>query len=212
MLSRMTVAIVDDDAAVRESLGALLISMGQKVRTYNSGSTFLNDHNRKNCDCILMDVTMPGMSGLEVQRRLSEAGDSTPILIVTGNADIPMAVQAMQAGALDVVEKPYRDTVILEKVESALSTAATQRRQKQRRAEIQHGLSRLTPREHDVLKYLEQGLQNKAIARELEISHRTVEIYRSRVMQKMQAPSLANLVAMLIEVGYEPPDALVERE
>ncbi len=202
MLDQKTVAIVDDDIAVGESLEALLAAAGHHVRRYNSGVTFLADRKNREYDCILMDVIMPSLSGLEVQRQLQEAGDKTPILIITGNADVPMAVRAMQAGAFDLVEKPYQESIILEKVESALSAAELQQQKNQRAAEIRQHIERLTEREKDVLKHLGQGLPNKAIARELDISHRTVEIHRARVMQKMDASSLAELVTMLFEVGY----------
>jgi two-component system response regulator FixJ len=195
------VVVVDDDEAVRESLQALLVTAGHKVTTYPSGETFLNapDHNR--CGCVLLDIRMPGLSGFDVQRRLAEEGNQTPVVVVTGNADVQLAVQALKEGAMDLIEKPYTDVLILEKVSNALAAAEEQSEERQQTQETRERISRLTPREYDVLKQLIDGHQNKVIAQKLGISHRTVEIYRAKVMQKMQAKNLADLVRATLAAG-----------
>ena len=195
------VVIVDDDEAVRESLQALLVTAGHKVTTYPSGETFLSAPDHGRCGCVLLDIRMPGLSGFDVQRRLAEEGNRTPVVVVTGNADVQLAVQALKEGAMDLIEKPYTDGLILEKVSNALAAAQEQSVERQQTQDTRERISRLTPREYDVLKQLINGHQNKVIAQKLGISHRTVEIYRAKVMQKMQAKNLADLVRATLAAG-----------
>ncbi len=205
MLKEKHVAIVDDDEAVRESLRALLAAAGHNVTTYQSGESFLEAEDHDRWGCVLLDINMPGLSGLDVQRRLTEQGVQSPVVVVTGKADVPVAVQAMKAGALDLIEKPYKDVAILKKVSDALAAAEERTRESRQAQEVQERIARLTPREHDVLEHLIHGHQNKVIAQKLGISHRTVEIYRAKVMHKMQAGNLADLVRLALGAG---PDAL----
>lgn len=196
-----TVYVVDDDQAVRDSLRWLLESVGHHVETYDSATSFLAAHDDTCGGCLLLDVRMPGMSGLELQEALNARHSTLPILIITGHGDVPMAVQAMKAGALEFIEKPFNDQVLLDRVQACITRAASQRRQQQSRSEVLRRIDRLTPRERQVMEAVVAGKANKVVADELSISIKTVEIHRARVMEKMQARSLAELVALSIEAG-----------
>ncbi len=201
MTNENTVFVVDDDEAVRESLQALLEAAGYRVKAFPDGESFLKNHGNVKVGCVLLDVTMPGLSGLEVQQRMIGEKIDFPILMVTGDADVPMAVKALTAGAVDFIEKPYQDIAILEKVRDALASSEERNRKTVETQDIQARIERLTNRERDVLGQLKHGLQNKIIAQKLGISHRTVEIYRARVMDKMKADNLAHLVKMVMSLG-----------
>ena len=190
------VAVIDDDDAVRDSLGALLEAAGYGVDTYPSGRAFLSALPETRPACALVDVRMPEMDGLELQRRLAEAAPSLPVIIITGHGDIAMAVKAIKAGAVDFVEKPFPDSTILDRIAQALALREETLSREARRLDIGQRLGRLTAREHEVFERLARGSSNKAIARELGISPRTVEVHRARVMDKLQAPSLSHLVRM----------------
>ncbi len=194
------VFIVDDDEAVRESLALLLDSIGQKCASFNSAVDFLDGYNADMAGCIVLDIRMPGMNGLELQKKLNEIGCILPIIFVTGHGDVPMAVEAMQHGAVDFIQKPYREQDLLDKINQAIVLDEKQRQALQQRHSIIEKLASLTPREKEVMDMMVDGKANKVIAIDLGISQRTVEIHRARVMEKMETHSLAHLVKMVLAV------------
>jgi FixJ family two-component response regulator len=198
-----TVFIVDDDAAVRDSLGLLLRSMGLPVETFESARAFLDAGRDSRQGCLVLDIRMPGMSGLELQLELVARHSLLPIIFITGHGDVPMAVEAMQAGAVDFIQKPFRDQDLLDRINQALEKDALGRRMLAERAQIRRRLETLTPREREVLAMIVAGKANKVIAGDLNLSQRTVEIHRARVMEKMGAHSLAHLVRMAMQVESE---------
>jgi two-component system response regulator FixJ len=198
-----TVFIVDDDDAVRDSLGALVESAGLTAEPFASGIQFLDALGPERTGCVLLDVQMPDLGGLEIQERLAASQPALHVIIITGHGDVPLAVKAMKAGAVDFIEKPFDDGVLLDCVQRAL--AESQRGQAGEAAAAGlEGLGQLTPRERDVLHQLIVGNPNKVIAYELGISPRTVEVHRARVMEKMQAKSLSHLVRMALAAGVDP--------
>lgn len=203
----MIVCIVDDDEAVRDSLGVLLETMGYAIRAFESGPDFLDNCTTLETACVLLDVRMPKMSGLEVQKRLTEIRPDLPVIIVTGHGDVPMAVQAMQAGAVDFIEKPFQEEALLASVENAANQAVRAHHQDEIKAEIEVNMARLTPREREVFDQLVVGHANKVVARALDCSPRTVEIHRARILEKMEATSVAQLVRMALAVGMEISDS-----
>lgn len=196
-----TVFILDDDDAVRDSLQILLESAGFTVEAFASPLEFLNSSAPGRAGCLLIDVRMPEMSGIEVQEHLAANKRQLPVIVMTGHADVPLAVRAMKAGAVDFIEKPFDDEVIIETVRRALELRPAAN------PEIAQRLASLTPREREVLDGLVAGRANKVIAFDLDISPRTVEIHRARVMEKMQARSLSQLVRMALESGISPPSS-----
>lgn len=192
-----TVHIVDDDEAVRDSLQALLEAKKLVAKTYPTAEAFLAAHSAAPAGCAIVDVRMPGMDGITLLNRLRERGAALPVIVVTGHGDIPLAVQAMRAGAADFVEKPYSNEAILDAIQRALATAPTEAAG-DAPAEIAARIAALTPRERDVMDQLVIGNPNKIIAFELKISPRTVEIHRANLMKKMQADSLSHLVRMAL--------------
>ena len=197
-----TIFIVDDDDAIRDSLQLLLDVAGFKhVVAYGSSRRFLDTAAPQPGDCVLLDVRMPGMDGLELQAELNRRGVHMPLVIMTGHADVPIAVRAMKAGAVDFIEKPFSDEVLLDTVRRAWAVAAAASRQTEAVDETRRRLDTLTARERDVFDLVVAGRANKAIAHDLGISPRTVEIHRARVMDKMQAPSLSALVRMALAIG-----------
>lgn len=195
------VHIVDDDDAVRKSLQMLFKTVGIEAVAYESGDNFLDRFDDSVYGCILLDIRMPGMSGLEVQKQLSERGSSLPIIFITGHGDVPMAVEAMQLGAFDFVQKPFRDQDLMDRVSQALSQSEEQREETEQKQEVSQRYDSLTPREKEVMACVVKGQANKVIAMDRNVSQRTVEIHRARVMEKMQARSLADLVRMSIQIG-----------
>lgn len=193
-----TVFAVDDDVAVLESLTLLLRSVGLPARTYGSASEFLDAYDPAAPGCLVLDVRMPGMSGLELQERLHALGSKLPIIFITAHGDVPMAVKAVKAGAVDFIQKPFRDQELIDKIQRALKVDAHLRMQVADLDEISARLSSLTPREKEVMEGVVAGKVNKVIAHELGLSQRTVEIHRARVMEKMKAKSLAQLVQMVM--------------
>ena len=193
------VYIVDDDDAVRSALKLLVKSVGLPVEGYSSAPEFLSHYDSHRGSCLVLDVRMPGMSGLELQQELNQRGAIIPVIFITGHGDIPMAVEAMQHGAFDFLQKPFRDQDLIDRIQRALARDATNRQQLQQGDRIREHLASLTPREQEVLKLLVSGKQNKVMAAELGVSQRTVEIHRARVMEKMEAHSVAQLVRMVIE-------------
>jgi FixJ family two-component response regulator len=199
--SRPTIFVVDDDAAVRDALKLLLRSVGQPVETFGSAQEFLDAYSEDRPGCLVLDIRMPGMSGLELQQKLNEKHSILPIIFITGHGDVPMAVEAMQAGAVDFIQKPFRDQDLIDRINQALEKDGSNRAALGERNDIRRRLETLTPREREVLDLVVHGKANKVIAGDLKLSQRTVEIHRARVMEKMQASSLAHLVRMVLEVG-----------
>jgi two-component system response regulator FixJ len=194
------VHVVDDDEAVRDSVAFLLRSAQIEVETYDSAVAFLGKAGGAT-GCVLTDVRMPEMSGIELMRRLKELAIRLPVIVMTGHGDVPLAVEAMKAGAVDFIEKPFNDDAMLGAVRAALARGEAVGKREAERAEIEQRLSGLSGREHEVLLGLVRGQPNKIIAHELGISPRTVEIYRANVMAKMNAPSLSDLVRMALIAG-----------
>jgi two-component system response regulator FixJ len=199
-----TVFIVVDDEAVRDSLNLLLMAAGHHTRTFASGSAFLSALAAGDSGVAVVDVRMPEMDGLMVQRRLNERGQHLPVVLITGHGDVPMAVAAMKAGAVDFVEKPFSDEAIIEAIGRALAQT-TQYAGQADPVALQERLDALTPREREVLEAIVAGHANKMIAHKLAISPRTVEIHRARVMEKMQARNLSQLVRLALAAGVDPP-------
>ena len=193
------VFVVDDDEAVRTSLKALVESVGFRSEAYDSAQAFLAAYNAEQPGCLVLDVRMRGMSGLELQEELLKRNISLPIIIVTGHGDIPMAVRAMRAGAVDFIEKPYRDQALLDRIQQAIDRDHTVRAEHQERRSIQERLGQLTPRERDVLDLVMSGKINKQIAADLGVSLRAVESHRAKVMERMGAGSVAELVQMVMK-------------
>jgi two-component system, LuxR family, response regulator FixJ len=204
------VHVIDDDEAIRESLTFLLESADFKARTYDSANAFLRDLPPDAQGCIVTDIRMPGISGIELLRHLKTMGVTLPVLVMTGHADVPLAVEAMKFGAVDFLEKPFDDDGFLSTIRSALSRREHDSRREAERSEVESRLTALSGRERQVLEGLIAGFPNKTIAYDLGISARTVEIYRANVMTKMQAKSLSDLVRAALVTGLlgaetEPP-------
>ncbi|MES9812064.1 MAG: response regulator transcription factor [Candidatus Thiodiazotropha sp.] len=196
-----TVFVVDDDQAMRNSLKWLIESVSMQVETFESADAFIKSYYPGRSGCLLLDVRMPGMSGLELQEYLRANRIAIPVIIITGHGDVPMAVRAMKSGAVDFIEKPFNDELLLESIRYALALDVKQRDMQKQRAEIATRLARLTPREHEVMVMVTNGKANKEIASSLGVSAKTVEAHRARVMEKMQANSLAELVRMAISAN-----------
>jgi len=192
------VHVIDDDVAVRQSLAFLLSTAGYAVRVHESATAFLEVLPGAQEGCVVTDIRMPGMDGLELQRRLQALKAALPVIVITGHGDISMAVQAMKAGAVDFIEKPFDDDVLLEAIRTALARHDHDVERQSRTAEVRRRAQSLSERERDVLAGLVAGKSNKIIAYELGISSRTVEVYRANVMTKMRANSLSELVRMAI--------------
>jgi two-component system, LuxR family, response regulator FixJ len=192
------VHIIDDDEGLRESLAFLLRSAALEVRSFESAKAFLDALPRAVPGCVITDVRMPDMSGIELLRRLKELKLGVPVIVITGHGDIALAVEAMKMGAADFFEKPFDDDLLVASVRAALRQREDQTKRGAERAEIEHRISNLSPREKDVLAGLIEGRANKQIAFDLGISPRTVEIYRANLMSKMQADSLSDLVRMAL--------------
>ena len=191
-----TVFIVDDDAAIRFAMQALMDSVNLDHEIYSSADEFLDKLTEQRPGCLVLDIRMPGLGGLELQEELIKRGNTLPIIFITGHGDVPMAVEAMQKGAVDFIQKPFRDQELLDRIREALATDEERREEQQQHAEVTERLNRLTNREREVFDLVVTGKPNKVIAYELGVSQRTVEIHRARVMEKMQARSLADLVKM----------------
>ena len=194
-----SVYIVDDDEAVRSSVRFLIRSVGLPAQVYASAQEFLAGYDRRDPGCLLLDVRMPGMSGLDLQQELNRRGATIPVVFITGHGDVPMAVEAMQQGAFDFLQKPFRDQDLLDRVQRALARDAETRARLAARAEIRAHLATLTPRETEVMQLITRGKANKVVGAELGVSQRTVEIHRAHVMEKMRAGSLAELVRMVLD-------------
>lgn len=198
------VHVIDDDVDVRQSLAFLLSTVGLAVRVHDSATAFLKALPDVQPGCVVTDIRMPEMDGLELQRRLLELKVGFPVIVMTGHGDVPMAVKAMKAGAVDFIEKPFNDETLLSAIRSALDSHARNREREDRVVTIRQRLEALSGREREVLRGLAAGKANKVIAYDLGISARTVEVYRANVMTKMQADSLSELVRMVLMAEAEP--------
>jgi two-component system, LuxR family, response regulator FixJ len=194
------VFIVDDDEAVRNSLRLLVKSVGLPASSTNSAQEFLASYDPAHPGCLVLDVRMPGMSGIELQQHLNLRGAVIPVIFITGHGDIPMAVEAMQQGAFDFLQKPFRDQDLIDRIQRALEKDRKSRDELTQRNRIRERLDTLTPREREVLYLIVSGKPNKIMAADLGLSQRTVEIHRARVMEKMGASSLAQLVRMTLDL------------
>ena len=195
-----TVFVVDDNEGIRNALRLLLKSLGIASRTMASAKEFLDTYNPDEPGCLVLDVRMPGMSGIELLQQLNLSGAVIPVIFITGHGDVPMAVEAMQQGAFDFLQKPFRDQDLVDRIRRALDRDGRSRAALAQHARIRGRLASLTPRERDVMALMTRGMANKVIAAELGISQRTVEIHRSRVMDKSGAASLAQLVRMTLDL------------
>ncbi len=191
--------VVDDDEAVRLSTEMLIRSMGLRAESFDSAAEFLEDFDPQQPGCVILDIRMPGMSGLELQEHLNALGATIPVIFVTGHGDVPMAVKAMKAGAVDFLQKPFRDQELIDRVHAALDRDSENRELSAARARIQARIDTLTSREIEVMEKVVDGRANKQIASELGLSPRTVEIHRARVMSKMRADSLPDLVRKVLQ-------------
>jgi two-component system, LuxR family, response regulator FixJ len=202
-----TIFVVDDDEAVRSSMKLLLKSVGLAATAIGSAQEFLAGYDQSQPGCLVLDVRMPGMSGLELQQQLNLRGATLPVIFITGHGDIPMAVEAMQHGAFDFLQKPFRDQNLIDRVQRALERDKENRLRLREKDSIRSHYETLTPRERDVLELVTQGKANKVMAGDLGVSQRTIEIHRARVMEKMGANSLAQLVRMVIDLRNETASA-----
>jgi two-component system response regulator FixJ len=194
-----TVFVVDDDDAMRASLGWLIGSVDLSVEAFGSAADFLEAYDGRP-GCLVLDVRMPGMSGLDLQNELKARAITIPVIFITGHGDVPMAMRAVKAGAMDFFEKPFSHQELLDRIQEALGKDADQRRQQAAHARIESHWERLTPREREVAELLVDGRSNRAVAERLGISVRTVEVHRAHVMEKMRAGGLADLVQMVLRL------------
>jgi two-component system response regulator FixJ len=196
MARHKKVYLVDDDDAVRHALGVFLESAGFEVSVYASAAAFLEESYSANDGVLLLDQRMPGMSGMELQARLGQLGVYLPVIFITGHGDVQMSVAAMKAGAMDFLEKPFDNSELLQRIREALNKGESKRREWEQQSEAEQRCASLTARELEVMRYIVQGDSNRAIAEQLGLSNRTVEVHRARVMAKMAADSLPDLVRM----------------
>ena len=198
-MSDATVFIVDDDQAVARSLRWLIETVRLNVETFASAQAFLDGYDAAMPGCLVLDVRMPGMSGLELQERLAASRIQVPIIFITGHGDVQMAVRAVQSGAFDFIEKPFNDQDLLDRIQRAIAHDAGQRGKEEQRSQLRALFASLTPREREVLDLVVEGLSNKAIANSLGLSAKTVEVHRAKVMEKMHARSLSDLVKLAMQ-------------
>ena len=193
------VYVIDDDEAVRDSIGMLLESADLPHQCFTSADEFFDQHDSSQRGCLVLDIRMPGMTGLELQQRLTEIGSTLPIIFITGHGDVPMAVEAMRRGALDFLRKPVNETNFIDRIQHALNLESGSWHQRQDRELQQQRIESLTEREREVFELVAQGQANKVVAAELGISERTVEVHRAQVMKKLDARTLAQLVRAYLQ-------------
>ena len=198
--AKATVFVVDDDQAMRNSLKWLIESVGVAVESFASADEFLAQHQPGRTGCLVLDVRMPGMSGLELLEHLAQRDMHIPAVVITGHGDVRMAVRAMKSGAIDFIEKPFNDEALLDAIRRAIAYEEQQRNSLSEHLQVQERMSHLTPREYEVMTMVTDGRSNKEIANSLGVSAKTIEAHRARVMEKMQAGSLAELVRMVLSV------------
>ena len=203
MTQNPTVFIVDDDQEVRDAIKLLMDSVGLAAETFESAQDYLDRFDPQLPGCLVLDIRMKGMSGLDLQDRLAGEAVHPPIIIITGHGDVPMAVRAVKAGAVDFIEKPFNDQLLLDAVHRAIEQDAERRGRASRLADIQARLEKLTPREREILDMVVAGKRNKVIAIDLGISQSTVEAHRAKVMEKMEAASLSDLMRMMLSLSPE---------
>lgn len=196
------VFVVDDDPEVREALALLFDSVGLQIRTYASAQDYLDQFDPNMPGCLVLDVRMPGISGLDLQTRLSAQNIHPPIIIITGHGDVPMAVRAVRAGAVDFIEKPFNDQALLDSVHKAIELDAGRRGEASRLADLKERYESLTPREKEVLVQVAAGKRNKVIAADMNVTQSTVEAHRAKVMEKMEAKSLSDLMRMVLALEH----------
>lgn len=211
MLHEPTVYAVDDDLLTRILLENIFQAANLRVETFSSAEEFLATYNPKNTGCLLLDILMPGMDGLELQEKLTEQGNQTPVIFLSGSDEVRIAVQALKAGAVDFIEKPIQPNVVVGCVQKALELDQQNRYKQLQRTQIKQRITLLTPREAEVMKWIVRGKSNKVIGRILTISSRTVEVHRKKVLEKMQADSIAELVNMISEIQRNPVSVLERR-
>jgi FixJ family two-component response regulator len=200
------VFVVDDDPSIREALQGLIGSVGLRVQTFGSAKEFLESQRPDAPACLVLDVRLPGLSGLDLQRDLAEAGIQLPIVFITGHGDIPMSVQAMKAGAVEFLTKPFHSQVLLDAIQQAIARDRTARHERAERVDLRQRLDTLTPRERQVMGLVVAGLLNKQIAAKLGTSEVTIKVHRGQLMRKMRAESLAGLVRMAEKLGIPAPE------
>ena len=200
------VSVIDDSESVRRAIKRLVESVGLRAELFGSAHEFLRTKRPDAASCLVLDIRLPGISGLDFQRELAESGIHTPIVFITGHGDIPMTVRAMKAGAVEFLTKPFRDQDLLDAIQQGLERDRTRRAQEAEIATLQERVESLTPREREVLPWVVSGLPNKQIADAVAASEATVKVHRSQLMRKMGAPSLADLVRMTEKLGLPLPE------
>lgn len=200
------VFVVDDDPSIREALQGLIRSVGLRVQTFGSAQEFLESQRPDAPACLVLDVRLPGLSGLDLQRDLAKAGVQLPIIFITGHGDIPMSVRAMKAGAVEFLTKPFHSQVLLDAIQQAIERDRTARHERAERVDLRQRLDALTPRERQVMELVVAGLLNKQIAAKLGTSEVTIKVHRGQLMRKMRAESLAGLVRMAEKLGIPAPE------
>lgn len=203
-LNDKTVFVVDDDKAARDSLRWLISSVGLHVETFDTAQAFLDAYDPAYSGCLVVDVRMPGMSGLDLQKRMEARPHCLPVIVVTGHGDVQMAVRAMKDGAFDFIEKPYNDQVMIDLVQNAVQECERRRDGVAERIDVQSLINLLTPREQQVMDMIVAGQTNKRIAHDLDISDKTVEAHRAKVMEKLQAASFAELIRKVMIINADP--------
>ena len=200
-----TVFVIDDDPSVLKGLARLLKSLGFNAETFASAELFLGREHYDGVGCIVLDVRMPGLNGMDLQDELSRADYSMPIIFITGHGNIPMSVQAMKRGAVDFLTKPFDDEELLEAVKKAIERDGTAKAERAQVHGIRRRIDMLTPREHEILRYVITGMLNKQIALKLDIAEKTVKVHRGRIMEKLCVDSVADLVRLAEKAGIKPP-------